>query len=469
MAPPTDTAACDGDQTEKHMSIESQGIKLLGYIRLKPGLSTINGTTLLYASITGIPFLVVINFIQPYILSAMLDIPTHQQGSISGYLAILHEIIMILLTGPAGALSDRIGRRHVTTVGFIVAAAGLMVYPWATSVTGLIFIRCLYAIGSAALVSGISVFLADYPQEKSRGKLIAMAGILNGVGILLLTAISGNLPKWLVAAGYDQIPAGRLAMAIIGITGMISGLIIYSGFKGGDRGSHGISKQSLIALLRQGFGAARNPRIAVSYASAFAARGDVVVIGTYVSLWGTQAGIAEGLLEENALAKATIIFATIQTAALIASPFIGIMNDRINRVTALIIGMGLASIGYILFGLQTTPLGSSAMTIALVLGIGQISAILAGTTLIGQEADPKITGATIGVWNLCGAAGTMIGSLFGGLLFDWWRSGAPFLLMGGLNLLVMVAAIYVRFRYPQHETLHVIETSPDHPAGPANS
>lgn len=453
-----------GYRTEICMANESQGMRLLGYIRLKPGLSRLNGATILYASITGIPFLVVINFIQPYILTAMLDIPTEQHGSISGYLAIVHEIIMIMLTGPAGALSDRIGRRRVTTVGFILAATGLMIYPWASSITGLIFIRCLYAVGAAGLVSGISVFLADYPQEKSRGKLIAMAGILNGVGIIILTAISGNLPKWLVAAGFAQIPAGRIAMAIIGMTGVISGLIIYFGFKGGDRGTHAPSNLPLLKLLQQGFGAARNPRIAVAYASAFAARGDVVVIGTYVSLWGTQAGIANGMLEENALARSWAIFGVIQIAALIASPIIGIINDRINRVTALIIGMGLATSGYVLFGLQASPFGDSAMGIAFVLGIGQISAILAGTTLVGQEADPKITGATIGVWNFCGAVGTMIGSMLGGLLFDWWRPGAPFLLMGGLNLLVMISAIVVRIRYPQEKALQTIGTA-DNPAG----
>jgi predicted MFS family arabinose efflux permease len=121
--------------------------------------------------------------------------------------------------------------------------------------------------------------------------------------------------------------------------------------------------------------------------------------------------------------------------------------------------MGLAALGYILFGLQSTPLGNGAMAIAFVLGIGQISAILGGTTLVGQEADPKITGATIGVWNLCGAVGTMIGSLIGGLLYDWWRPGAPFLLMGGLNLLVMIAAIFVRIRYPQKESLNILASS----------
>lgn len=435
------------------MTETPKATRLLGYIWLKPGISPMNGHTMVWAGLTGIPFLVVLNFIQPFILTAMLDVPVQEQGSISGYLSILHEIIMILLTGPFGALSDRIGRRRILTAGYLVAAAGIVAYPWADTILGLILIRCIYAVGAAALVSSVSVMMADFPQEKSRGKLIALAGILNGLGILLLTAASGALPRIMVAAGLEQVSAGRAAMAIVGLVAVVSAVIVSIGFRGADFGARTPGKQPFFRLLWQGFGAARNPRIAVSFASAFAARGDVVVIGTYVSLWATQAGIAEGMTEADALLRATPIFGTVQLAALIASPFIGILNDRIHRVTALIVGMSLAALGYFVFGLQEDPLGASGIAMAVVLGIGQISAILAGTTLVGQEADPKITGATIGVWSFCGAVGTMVGSLLGGLLFDWWMPGAPFLLMGALNLLVAVAAIWCRVRYPQPAAL----------------
>jgi MFS family permease len=428
--------------------------RLLGYIDIKPVFSHINGYTVLFACLTGIPFLVIINFIQPYILTAMLDIPSAQHGSVSGYLAILHEIIMILLTGPIGALADRIGRRRLLSAGYIVTAAGLIAYPFATSLVGLALVRCVYAFGAAAIVSTWSILLADYPEEKSRGKLIAMGGVLNGLGILMLTVVGGNLPAWIISLDYGPIAAGRIAMALIGTACFISGIIVFFGLKGGDRGLSGKhSDEPFLQLLRQGFSAARNPRIAVAYASAFAARGDVVVIGTYVSLWGTQAGIARGLTEAEALAKATIVFAVLQTAALLSAPLIGIMNDRINRMTALLIGMALASAGYLFFGYQSDPFGSLWVPIAIVLGIGQISAILAGTTLIGQEADPKITGATIGVWAFCGAIGTMIGSLLGGILYDAISPGAPFLLMGYLNLAVLIMAAIVRFRYPQGQRL----------------
>lgn len=435
--------------------------RLLRYIWLQPGLSMMNGYTFIWVCLTGIPFLVVINFIQPFILNVMLDVPTQEQGSISGYLAILHEIILIALTGPFGALSDRVGRRRILTIGYLIAAAGLLVYPWADSVAGLIAIRCFYAVGASAIVSASSVLIADYPQEKSRGKLVALTGVLNGLGILALTGAAGALPRIMVAAGFEQIPAGRIAMGVIGAVGIISALIVFIGLRGGDIGTRKPSEQSVVELLRLGFGAGRNPRIALAFASAFAARGDVVVIGTYVSLWGTQAGIAQGMTEADALLKATGIFAVIQTAALLAAPMIGIMNDRINRVSGLIFGMGLAAIGYIVFGLQANPFGAGSLPVALLLGVGQISAILAGTTLVGQEADPKITGATIGAWSFCGAVGVMFGSLLGGLLFDWWKPGAPFLLMGGLNLLVAIAAIWCRISYPQPTPLRIADPSPD--------
>jgi predicted MFS family arabinose efflux permease len=54
----------------------------------------------------------------------------------------------------------------------------------------------------------------------------------------------------------------------------------------------------------------------------------------------------------------------------------------------------------------------------------------------------------IGVFSFFGAIGTLAGSWIGGQLFALWRPGAPFLLMGMFNLLVMIAAIIVRLNDP---------------------
>jgi MFS family permease len=257
--------------------------------------------------------------------------------------------------------------------------------------------------------------------------------------------------------GYGPITTGRLSMAVLGAMCVVAGIVVAIGLVGGDRVSSDKDKMPFLKLMGQGIVAGRNPRIFVSFASAFAARGDVVVIGTYVSLWGTIAGVGIGLSEADALMRATIVFATIQTAALISAPIIGILNDKINRVTALVVGMSLAALGYLAFGFSENPFEGVWVIPAVLLGIGQMSAILAGTTLIGQEVDPKFTGATIGVWSFFGAVGTLGGSFFGGILFDSWRPGAPFLLMGFANMVVVFMTVYVRIRWPQEEPLRVLK------------
>jgi predicted MFS family arabinose efflux permease len=265
---------------------------------------------------------------------------------------------------------------------------------------------------------------------------------------MILGLVGGNLPNWLVSGGVEPVAASRIAMAAIGSIGLISAGIIWTGLQGPGRKGTGGQRQPLIRLLREGLGAARNPRIAVAYGSAFAARGDVVVIGTYVSLWISQTGISQGMSAAEAQGRAGMVFGIVQGAALVAAPLLGILNDRINRVSALIVGMALAAIGYLAFGLQTDPLSGNAIGIALVLGVGQIASILAGQTLVSQEADPRITGATIGVFSFFGAIGTLVGSWVGGQLFELWRPGAPFLLMGFFNVLVMLGAIVVRLNDP---------------------
>ena len=76
-----------------------------------------------------------------------------------------------------------------------------------------------------------------------------------------------------------------------------------------------------------------------------------------------------------------------------------------------------------------------------------ITSVIASQTLIGQEADPKITGSTLGAFNFFGGLGTLVATVLGGYLFDMWTAGGPFLMMGIGSTLIFVFAIFVRTRY----------------------
>jgi hypothetical protein len=52
----------------------------------------------------------------------------------------------------------------------------------------------------------------------------------------------------------------------------------------------------------------------------------------------------------------------------------------------------------------------------------------------------------MGLFNFCGSVGTLIIAVVCGFLFDAWMPGAPFVFVGCINLVILVAAIRVRIQ-----------------------
>jgi MFS family permease len=206
-------------------------------------------------------------------------------------------------------------------------------------------------------------------------------------------------------------------------------------------------KIPLLKLVKEGFGAGRNPRVALAYASAFIARGDNVVVGAYLSLWVQQAGIAMDMNAGDAQSKAAILIPIIMAGPLPIAALFGYFNDRLDRVTGLIIASSLGTVGYLWFGSLNSPLDGAAIPVGIILGCGMVTSVISGQTLIGQEADPRITGSTLGAFNFFGSVGTLVSTVLGGYMFDIWTEGGPFLMMGFGSALVLMFAIYVRARH----------------------
>ena len=234
-----------------------QGIKL-GYIWLQPGVTRMNGWTLLYVLFISIGLLVFLNFQQPYVLEVMLGIPEAEHGRVIAKMGLVHEIVLISLVSPFGALADRIGRRPVLAIGYIFIAAGYMAYPFATSVVMLTAFRAIFAIGAAAIICTFTTVLTDYPQEMSRGKLIALGSVLNGLGLSILAGVGGQAISVLTESGYDPVVAGRMAITGVGMIGLISAVIVFLGLRGETlKLEH--QKIPLATLVREGFSAGRKP------------------------------------------------------------------------------------------------------------------------------------------------------------------------------------------------------------------
>jgi MFS family permease len=415
---------------------------------LAPGVSAANAWTFMFANFAVIGTLAFLNVAQSYILTEHLNLPSDGQGTISGDLAFWNEVIIIALASPFGILADKVGRRPIIVFSMIAIAAGFAIYGYAASVLDLTVGRIIYAIGAAAGSGMIATIGADYPQEVSRGKMIAVSSVMNAMGIVLLSGVLGNVPNMLREGGMDPVEAGRTMMLITTGFCIFAAVVFQIGLKSGVPAGHSAQKPSLGELARVGFSAALNPRIALSYAAAFTSRGDLVVVGVFISLWSVQAGTAAGLDTAEALKQGTLVFVVSQSTALCWAPVMGWIMDKVNRVTAVAIAMVLASAGYLGTALLTSPLEGPAMGIFMVLGVGQISALMTSQGVIGQETRDQDRGAVVGMFSLCGAIGVLFATAVGGRLFDSWAPYAPFVIMGVANFGLLVAAILIRLKAP---------------------
>ena len=83
------------------------------------------------------------------------------------------------------------------------------------------------------------------------------------------------------------------------------------------------------------------------------------------------------------------------------------------------------------------------MVCAVLVGMGEMSANLASLTLIGSEAPVKGRGAVIGLFSLFGAIGILLVAKVGGTLSASFGPVAPFVLVAGANVVILVLCLVV--------------------------
>jgi len=425
---------------------QNRGVRI-GPIRLAAGVSRLNFWSFMYASFICIGILAGLNIMQPYVLTEILRLPRDVQGTVSGDLGVWQELVALLLINPFGWLSDRIGRRPLLTFGVVVCGIGLALYPFSTDIQQLTACRVIFAVGSACIAAMLAVVANDYPAELSRGRMIGFGNAMNGVGVLFMTFVIAQIPAWLVAGGQDPVTAGRIMFLVAAALCFASGAWFGLGLSGGTP-ARAHEQPAWRYLMLSGLRAGRNPRIALSYGAAFIGRADVSIKGMFISLWAVAAAPDSGLSTGEALARGAQLVGMISLVGMAWVVIFGWLLDRVNRVTGMAIAMGLGGAGYSSMWLVTSPLDFSTLPWFILLSIGQVSAICASVTLVGQEARPAERGAVVSMNGFFGALGIFIAFAIGGRLFDTFGPWAPFVMVGALQLVLFLLAIAVRVAAP---------------------
>ena len=412
-------------------------------VDLVEGVTKTNFFSICYGALTTIGLLTFISYATTYVLLENLSYQRDQIGTIVGDLQVVAEIALLIIFLPVGLIADKIGRRQVYSFGMFAMGLSYFLYPLATGIGELTVYRIIYAIGMGAATGMLGTVTADYPQNHTRGKMIAVTGILNATGVIIVSLVFARLPENFAQMGFDQVTAGMYAMWVVAGMCLITSVVVAFGLQKGTP-TEEQKKIPYIQQIKSGLEEGRNPRILLAYASAFVARSDLVILGTFLVLWGVATGIDMGMTTSEATKAARLVFVTSSISALIASPIIGYLIDKVDRILAVSVCMAVASAGYLSMFFIDNVLDPGSRPFFILLGVGQQCAFFAATTLLGQEAPKMKRGAIVGVFNLAGALGILISTGVGGRLFDAIDPSAPFIFIGFCNIFVSLFAIYVR-------------------------
>ena len=416
----------------------------LGFIELAPGVLPRHALSYLFAAFVSIGLFAYLPALTPFVLKVNLALPTGQQGAATGNLQPWQEIVILALVGIWGAMSDRVGRRPIYVLGFLLVAGAYVLYPLAHSMPELTLYRLVFGCAVAALGAMLATVLADYPAESSRGKLTGIAFFLNALGSVIFLVGLTQLPRIFAASGIDELAAGRYAFFTVGAVAVLAAVVML-GLKPGLPAKAN-AHRPLLEIAAEGLRAARNPRILLAYGGGFTSRADLSLITLFLALWASQSAIGEGMTAAQAAGQVGKTLGITQGTAMLWSPIYGWLGDRMSRMAHFTLAFAIALAGYCWVGMQEDIVRSAAIPALMLLGMGQVSTILAATILLGQETRPESRGAVFGLQAFFGGLGILAISWVGGRLYDQIGPSAPFTLVGVANGVVAVWALWMYVR-----------------------
>lgn len=400
-----------------------------------------------FLTFAGISLMSFVSLGQDIILNTVLKIPFEEQGSVAGNLQGFREVIVLISIGIGGILADRISRRMVVSVGFLLIGIGFGLFPFAQSVNQLLIFYSISGIGAAFITGMMTTLLADYVLPKSRGLINGLQGIMIGFGAMFTLLFLKRLPKIFVDSGFDELTATRNAYLIIAVIGIVVAVILWFALYKG-KPAQNEEQKGFFELLKEGLKQGRKPGIALSYYSAFISRGDLLVVGTFLSLWLTQSYAKQGMSIADATAKTGLILFVGGLAQMILGPVIGWLFDVIGRKSHRVDALALASVfggvAYCSFYFIDSPIDTAIYYLMVLVGVAQISGVIASQVLVAQQAPVKIRGSVIGFFGLCGALSQIILNILGGYLYSGWSEQMAFVLIGLLNFSLVVLCFIMR-------------------------
>ncbi len=326
----------------------------------------------------------------------------------------------------SGALSDWLGKRKLLAAfGYGLAAFAKPIFPLASSIEWLIAARFIDRIGKGIRGAPRDALVADIAPPHLRGASFGLRQSLDTVGAFIGPLFAIGL-MWLTADHFQAVFWIAVIPAFLSV-----GLILVA-VKEPDRPKE---------LRRVRMPLHRNElrRLGTTYWWIVA-----------VAVIFTLARFSEAFLILRAqsigmpLALIPIVLVVMSLAYSLSAYPIGVLSDRVNRLTLLTLGLALLLVADLVlaFASDLVWLGIGVVLWGLHMGFTQGLLV----TLIAETAPAELRGTAFGMFNLMTGLALLLASVVAGALWDMTGPQGTFLAGAAFTLLTLAGLVAIRGR-----------------------
>ncbi|RWL95216.1 MFS transporter [Mesorhizobium sp.] len=328
----------------------------------------------------------------------------------------------------SGALSDWLGKRKLLAViGYGLAALTKPVFPLASSVGWLVAARFVDRVGKGIRGAPRDALIADIAPARARGASFGLRQALDTVGAFVGPLLAIGL-MWLTANQF------RTVFWVAVVPGFLAVALLVAAV-------HEPARPAGLREVRAPLSLPELRRLGSPFWL-------VVCVATVFTL----ARFSEAFLILRAqgmglpIVLVPLVLVVMNVVYSLAAYPAGVLSDRVNRLTMLILGFLILIAADIVLAFPGNLAGVALGVGLWGLHLGLTQGLLA--TLVADTAPPELRGTAFGMFNLSSGLALLAASLLAGALWDLFGPLMTFLAGAGFTALALLGLGLVRWRMP---------------------
>jgi MFS family permease len=338
----------------------------------------------------------------------------------------------ILISLPAGSLSDIFGRRRVLLVSALIFASAPFLYLIINSWWQLALVRFYHGFATGMFVPVAQALIAEaYPLR--RGERISLFSSVTAVGRSIAPLLGGSIlvitNPGLLPKQYTNFYYIYVAVGVAGISALLAAMPFLRRARNITLAA-GQPRASADGILRQWIGIARARGVlAVSFIEA----------GQYFTYGSVELFLVKYMTDVsnmNGALQSIILFSLVITVVF-SKPLVGRLSDKTGRRTPIVLGCAVSLVPLVFIPFFTQF--SALLVLAIAYGVG-FSIVTSVTPAFVSELVPlKVVGGAMGFMGTLMDVGQFLGPISCGLILSTFLGYVGVFSSLALVLLITVA------------------------------